>query len=61
MPVPAPVYQSSTLTAAEQARPASDVIGAGSADALGTGLLAELGRAVAGRIGVPLMPGRSDP
>jgi hypothetical protein len=61
MPVPAPVYQSSTLTAAEQATPASDVISAGSADAAGTGLLAQLGRAVVGRIAVPLMPGRSDP
>lgn len=40
MPVPAPVYQSSTLTAAELATPASDVISAGSADAPGTGHLA---------------------
>ena len=61
MPVPAPVYQYSTLTAAEQARPASDGISAGSDDAPGTGHLAQLERAVAGRIGVPLMPGRSDP
>ena len=61
MPVPAPVYQYSTLTAAEQARLASDVISAGSADAPGPGHLAQLGRAVVGRIAVPLMPGRSDP
>ncbi|MGA2825662.1 MAG: aminotransferase class I/II-fold pyridoxal phosphate-dependent enzyme [Streptosporangiaceae bacterium] len=50
MPVAAPVYQYSTLTAAEQARLASSVISASSADALGTGHLAELERAVAGRV-----------
>jgi len=51
MPAPAPVYQYSTLTAAEQARLACDVISAGSADALGPCHLAQLERAVAGRIG----------
>jgi len=51
MPASAPVYQYSTLTAAEQARLACDVISTGQPDALGTGHLARLERAVAARIG----------
>jgi dTDP-4-amino-4,6-dideoxygalactose transaminase len=45
------VYQYSTLTAAEQASLARDVISAGQADALGAGHLAELEHAVARHIG----------